>query len=116
MLFLLGKHGRAARGTTMQLGTVIGHATSTIKHPSLNGWRLVIVQPLNAARQPEADPIVAVDKYNAGAGQTVIVNCDGKGAREYVANDKSPVRWFVIGIEDEKEIQNQKPETRRKSE
>ena len=84
----------------MQLGTVIGHATSTIKHASLNGWRLVIVQPLNVKREPEADPVVAVDKYNAGAGQTVILNSDGKGAREYVGNDKSPARWFVIGLED----------------
>ena len=84
----------------MQVGTVIGIATSTIKHASLNGWRLVIVQLLNVKREPEADPVVAVDKFNAGPGQTVIINCDGKGAREYVENDKSPVRWFVIGIED----------------
>ena len=87
----------------MQLATVIGHATSTIKHSSLNGWKLVIVQPLNANREPEADPIVAVDRFHAGHGETVIINSDGKGAREYVGNDKSPARWFVVGIEDEKE-------------
>jgi ethanolamine utilization protein EutN len=84
----------------MQLGTVIGHATSTIKHPSLSGLRLAIVQPLNAAREPEADCVVAVDRLNAAPGQTVIINSDGKGAREYVGNEKSPARWFVIGIED----------------
>ena len=77
----------------MQLGTVIGHATSTIKHPSLNGWRLAVVQPLGVKRQPEADPIVAVDKFGAGAGQTVILNSDGKGAREMIGDDKSPVRF-----------------------
>ena len=85
----------------MQLGTVIGHATSTIKHPSLNGWRLVVVQPLNAAKEPEADPVVAVDKFNAAPGQKVVVNMDGKGAREYVNHEKSPVRFFVVGIVDE---------------
>jgi len=100
----------------MQLGTVIGIATSTIKHASLNGWRLVIVQPLNVRREPEADPVVAVDKYNAGPGQTVIINCDGKGARGYVGNEKSPVRWFVIGIEDAEENRNQKSEIRKKLE
>jgi ethanolamine utilization protein EutN len=84
----------------MQLGTVIGHATSTIKHPSLSGLRLAIVQPLNAAREPEADCVVAVDRFNAARGQTVIINSDGKGAREYVGNEMSPARWFVIGIED----------------
>lgn len=85
----------------MQLGKVIGHATSTIKHESLDGWRLLVVQPLNNARKPEADCVIAVDKFNAGVGQTVILNADGKAAREYVKHDKSPVRWFVIGIENE---------------
>jgi ethanolamine utilization protein EutN len=89
----------------MQLATVIGHATSTIKHPSLHGWRLVIAQPLGAQRQPEADPIVAVDKFGSAPGQTIVFNSDGRGAREYVGSDKSPVRYFVVGIVDESQQQ-----------
>jgi ethanolamine utilization protein EutN len=85
----------------MQLGTVIGHATSTIKHASLKGLRLAIVQPLGAGGAPEADAVVAVDRYGAAPGQTVILNSDGKAARECVGDPKSPVRWFVIGIVDD---------------
>ena len=85
----------------MQLGKVIGHATSTIKHRSLNGWRLAVVQPLNNAREPEADPIIAVDKFAAAGGQTVILNLDGKGARDLMGDEKTPVRYFVIGLVDE---------------
>jgi ethanolamine utilization protein EutN len=85
----------------MQLGRVIGHVTSTIKHPSLTGWRMVIAQPLGADRKPEADPIIAVDKLGSGVGQVVVLNSDGKGARELIGNEKSPARWFVIGIADE---------------
>lgn len=85
----------------MQLGRVIGHATSTIKHPSLTGWRLVIVQMLNVRREPEADPVVAADKLGSAPGHVVILNSDGKGARELIGDEKSPVRWFVIGIVDE---------------
>ena len=85
----------------MQLGMVIGQATATVKHPSLTGWRMVIVQPLNNARQPEADPVVAVDKLGSAPGSVVVLNSDGKGARELIGDDKSPVRWFVIGIVDE---------------
>jgi ethanolamine utilization protein EutN len=92
----------------MQLATVIGHATSTIKHPSMQGWRLVIAQPLGASGQPEADPVVAVDKFGAAAGQTIVVNADGRGAREYVGNEKSPVRYFVVGIVDESQRQQLK--------
>jgi len=85
----------------MQLGTVIGHATATIKHPSFNGWRLLIVQMLNNARQPEADPVVAIDKFGSAPGQTVLLNSDGRSARECIGDEKSPVRWHVMGIVDE---------------
>ena len=80
---------------------IIGHATATVKHPSLTGWRMVIVQPLNNARQPEADPVVAVDKLGSAPGSVVVLNSDGKGARELIGDEKSPARWFVIGIVDE---------------
>jgi ethanolamine utilization protein EutN len=85
----------------MQLGRVIGQATATIKHESLVGWRLLIVQPLNNARQPEADPVLAIDKFNGGVGQLVVVNSDGNGARDCIGNQKSPVRWYVVGVVDE---------------
>lgn len=85
----------------MLLGTVIGHATATVKHFSMKGWRLAIVQPVNAQRQPEADPVIAADSLGASPGQTVVLNSDGKAARELIGNDKSPVRYFVIALADE---------------
>jgi ethanolamine utilization protein EutN len=85
----------------MLLGTVIGHATATIKHPSMKGWRLAIVQPVNSERKPEADPVVAADPLGSAPGQTVVLNSDGKAARELIGNDKSPVRYFVIALVDE---------------
>lgn len=83
----------------MQLGQVIGTATATIKHESLTGLRLLIVQPLGVSRKPEGDPQIVADKLGAAEGQTVILNLDGKFAREYVNHPKSPIRWTVIGIE-----------------
>jgi len=85
----------------MQLGTVIGHATSTLKHPSLTGLRLVIVQPLNNARQPEADPVLAVDRLGSHPGQTVVINSDGQGARDLVGSQKTPARWWISCLVDE---------------
>jgi ethanolamine utilization protein EutN len=85
----------------MQIGTVIGHATSTIKHPSFSGLRLVVVQPLNIERHPEADPVIAIDKLGSGAGDQVLIDTDGKGVRELVGDEKSPARWFVVGIIDQ---------------
>ena len=87
----------------MQLGIVIGHATSTIKHRALEGWRMAIVQPVEITRQPEGDPIIAVDGMGSGLGQTVVLNTDGKAARELLKDEKSPVRYFVIAIVDQQQ-------------
>ena len=48
-------------------GTVIGHATSMTAIHRFHGLKLVIVQPLNVRREPEADPVVAVDRFHGGS-------------------------------------------------
>jgi ethanolamine utilization protein EutN len=85
----------------MQLAKVIGHATATIKHPSLEGWRLMIAHMVNVAREPEGDPLVVVDKLGCGIGQTIVIDSDGKGARELIGNEKTPARWYSIAVVDE---------------
>jgi ethanolamine utilization protein EutN len=85
----------------MLQGIVIGHATSTVKHPSLTGWRLAIVQPVGPDGKPDADPQIAVDPLGAGAGQRVLINSDGRGSRELIGDPKSPARYFVIALVDE---------------
>ena len=39
----------------MQIGRVVGHAVSTVKHPSLQGWRLLLVQPLTPLGKEELE-------------------------------------------------------------
>lgn len=86
----------------MQLGAVIGTATATVKHPSMQGWKLLIVQMLAAdGRTPDGEPVLAVDSFGAGAGETVMLSSDGKGTRELLKSDTTPVRWSVMGIRDE---------------
>jgi ethanolamine utilization protein EutN len=85
----------------MQYGVVIGHATATVKHPSLVGWRLAVVQLLGCNHKPDGDALLAVDNLGCRPGATVILNSDGKRVRELIGDEKSPARWFVCGIADE---------------
>jgi ethanolamine utilization protein EutN len=86
----------------MYLGRVMGNATATVKHPSMEGWKLLLVMALQAdGRTPEGDPILVVDSVGAGRGETVIITSDGIGARELLKNNNTPVRWSVLGIRDE---------------
>jgi ethanolamine utilization protein EutN len=81
---------------------VIGRAIATIKHPSLEGRTMLIVQPLlNDGLTPDGDPLLAVDGVGAGRGETVVITSDGRGAREMLGVEATPVRWTTIGISDE---------------
>ncbi len=84
----------------MQLGQVVGHAISTVKHPSMQGWRLLVVQLLAEGGKPDGEPILAIDNLGAGEGHRVIVSNDGQSARQMVGQKNSPVRWLVLGISD----------------
>ena len=55
----------------MQLGRVIGDVVSTMKDRSLQGRKLLVVQPLAPVGAPAGRPLVAVDAVGAGTGETV---------------------------------------------
>ena len=85
----------------MLQGRIVGTATATAKHPSMVGWKLLVVQPLMAdGTTPDGDPLLAVDSLGAGRGATVIVSSDGRFTRQMLDSDRTPVRWCVIGIRD----------------
>ena len=86
----------------MQLARVIGTATATVKHPSMQGAKLLVVQPqLADSKSADGEPVLAVDGLGAGRGETVMITSDGRYARELLKTDATPVRWSIIGIRDE---------------
>ena len=87
----------------MLLARVEGNLVATRKHPSLEGWRLVICQPIGTGGEAEGTPVVAIDSHGAGMHQQVVISSDGLAARKAVGVVKSPVRWLVIGVVDEHE-------------
>lgn len=87
----------------MYLARVEGNIVATRKHPSFEGWRLLICQPIGANGAPEGVPQIAIDPLGAGMHQRVIISSDGAAARKAVGDEKSPARWIVIGVVDEQE-------------
>lgn len=85
----------------MQIALVEGNAIATIKHPSMTGWRMLLVQPLDGENRPDGDLLLVVDNLGADHGCKVLISNDGRGARELVGGNTTPVRWHVVGILDE---------------
>jgi ethanolamine utilization protein EutN len=84
----------------MQLGRVVGQGVATVKHPSFKGARLLLVQLLTPDGKPDGEPLLAIDQLGAGVRHDVVLSNDGASAREALGAKDSPVRWFVMGIED----------------
>ena len=80
----------------MRIATIKGHVTSTVKHRSLEGWRLLIAVP----ESPDLAPQVVIDNLGAAIGQRVMISSDGSEARKMVGSQLSPARWSVMGIID----------------
>ena len=69
----------------MLVGTVVGNVWASVKDPTLEGLRMLVVQPFTTGDET-AETIVAVDPLGAGIGERVLVvfgraarHCIGKG-------------------------------------
>ena len=83
----------------MQLARVIGTVVSTVKNPSLEGRKLLVIQILDGELRPTGRPLVAVDSVGAGAGELVFW-CRGKEASFALDGIEAPTDCTIIGIVD----------------
>ncbi len=85
----------------MLIGRVVGELTATRKHPSHEGRKLLLVQPLNLDGTNRGDAVVALDAVDAGAGDRVLLATDGFAAITAAgAPPLSPIDMAVIGFID----------------
>jgi microcompartment protein CcmK/EutM len=87
----------------MILGRVIGNVVATVKNPSLDGIKLLIVQPIGRDGRAKGRPVVALDSVGAGAGETVYW-CRGREASFPFLPAEVPTEATIVGIVDEVNI------------
>jgi ethanolamine utilization protein EutN len=85
----------------MQLGRVVGTATSTVKHPTFQNERLLVVQLETSTGGADGEPILAFDRLGAGRGDLVLVTNDGRMLQEQLG-PTTPGRWSVLGLPDDR--------------
>jgi microcompartment protein CcmK/EutM len=82
----------------MQLARVIGNVVCTVKNPSMEGLKLLVLQPITREGKDRGRPLVAVDSIGAGFGE-VVYWCRGKEASLAFPRDV-PTECTVIAIVD----------------
>ena len=111
----LGWASGAAEWTAGALGTVewrmiicqvTGTVVATEKVEGLEGFKLLVVQPLSLELEPEGGTFLAVDQVDAGEGDRVLVTKEGGSARQLTGRKTSPVQSVIVGVIDHIEIES----------
>ncbi len=87
----------------MKVGLVAGSVVSTISHPFFDGERLLLCDLLDT-EGAAVGYTIAVDRVDAGVGDTVLILDEGSSARQLFGVETGPVRAVIIGIVDEVDL------------
>ena len=85
----------------MKFGQVIGNLVATQKYRGLEGVKFLIVQPLNAQRQPDGEAYVAVDATNQAGMDELVFVIASKEAAFALPVEFVPVDAAIVGIVDD---------------
>ncbi len=83
----------------MQLGRVLGTATTTVKHPTFQGEKLLVVQIEGPGGRADGEPVLAFDRLGARKGDMVLLTTDGRILQSQIGRT-TPGRWTVMGLPD----------------
>jgi microcompartment protein CcmK/EutM len=83
----------------MYLGRVVGCVWSTVKNSSMDGLRMLVVQPLTPQLENTGRRIICTDCTGAGAGELVYW-VRGKEASFPFLPAEAPVDTTIVGIVD----------------
>ena len=83
----------------MMLGRVIGNVVCTMKNATLEGKKLLLVQPIDRHGRDKGRALVAVDSVGAGAGETIYW-CRGREASFPFLPNETPTEATIVGIVD----------------
>jgi microcompartment protein CcmK/EutM len=84
----------------MKLAKVVGNVVSTIKTPSHQNKKLMVVIPVDASGKEYGDTMIAFDRFGAGVGDYVLLLEEGGSARDILGDPKGSFDAVIAGIVD----------------
>ncbi len=90
----------------MLIARVIGTTVSTIKEPTLEGRKLLILREAGVDGEPTGKPYVAVDTLDAGIGDLVLT-AHGSSGRQTEITKNRPVDAVIMAVIDHLSVGNE---------
>lgn len=84
----------------MKLAKVIGNVVATVKTPSHQNKKLMVVVPIDPQGNPIGDSLIAFDRFHAGIGDYVLLLEEGGSNREIMEEPKGTYDAVIAGIVD----------------
>jgi len=78
---------------------VIGTVWCTVKDPSLEGMRFLLIEPQDENGRPNGEPLVAADRVSARAGDRVFFVRAREAAKAF-PGQSAPLDAAILGIVD----------------
>lgn len=88
----------------MILCKVTGTIVATQKKESLNGQKILMVQPITLDGKPLGRDLLALDTVDAGIGDTVLVVQEGQAAAQLLKRTDVPVHSVIVAVVDGLEV------------
>ena len=84
----------------MKIARVAGTVVSTVCVPIYDREKLLLCELLDDRRRPTGGYTIAVDRVEAGVGDTVLILDEGNSARQVLREPDGPIRAVVVGVVD----------------
>ncbi len=84
----------------MRIAKVLGNLVATIKTHSHEGFKMMVVVPVDLEGKESGETFLAVDMAQAGIGDYVLILEEGNGARQITGRKDGAIDAVIVGVID----------------
>lgn len=84
----------------MKIGRVVGNVVSTVKNDTHYGYKLLLIEFIDAQGNAISPRQIAFDGAHAGVGDIVLINVDGGAAKELLDDKEIIADLTICGVID----------------
>ena len=84
----------------MKIGRVVGNVVSTVKNNTHFGYKLLLIEFIDAQGRAASPRQIAFDGADAGVGDIVLINVDGGAAKMMLKDEEVIADLTICGVLD----------------
>lgn len=94
----------------MRIASVIGSVHLSVCHPSVTGYRWIVVAPFSQkglrSGQPDCEELIVLDELGTGMGQMIGISEGGEAAMPFIP-EKKPIDAYCSCVLDRLTLSNE---------